>query len=94
MVRLRTCSHAGVVPATVVVQVLELMSSVRDADEDWTGATALMSGATVLEARAVASACVSVDAEPNPWRMPLEDVELPGETVSRLVPSELMAFFT
>ena len=49
-----------------------------------------MSGATVLEARAAASLWVRVDAEPNPWRIPLEDVELPGETVSRLVPSELI----
>ena len=61
---------------------------------DSTGATALMSGATTLDCRAAASASVRVEAVPKPFRTPLEEVVLPGDTVSRLVPRELMADLT
>ena len=84
-VRSRTESHDGVVPTTVVVQFVEPLTS------DWltlcnTGATPLTSGAAVFDDRAVASAMVSVDADPNPPRTP-PLVELPGETISRFPPS-------
>ena len=49
-VRSRTVAQVGVVPLTVVVQVLELTASVSPSAEDLTGATALMSGATVAGA--------------------------------------------
>ncbi len=38
----------------------------------------------------MASVWVRVEAEPNPCRNPLEEVVLPGETVSRLVPRALI----
>jgi hypothetical protein len=34
---------------------------------------------------------VSVEAVPNPPLIPLFEVELPGETVRRLVPSEVIS---
>jgi len=49
-----------------------------------------MSGATTGLASAVASRVVSVDADPRPPRMPLVVVVLPGETMSRLLPSWLI----
>src|SRR5579862_6975878 len=93
-VRLRTVAHDGVVPLTVEVQLLEFAPSVSVAEEDTTGATALMSGATVLDASEAASASVSVEAEPNPPRMPLAEVELPGDTVNRFVPRALISELT
>src|SRR5882757_3809829 len=85
-VRPRTESHDAVVPTTVVVQFVAPLTS------DWLllcrmGATPLTSGADVLDVRAVESAMVSVDADPNPARTPPVD-ELPGDTISRLPPSE------
>ena len=53
------------------------------------GATAVMSGATVCSASAVASPVVSVEAEPKPPRTPLLLVVLPGETMSRLLPERV-----
>ena len=86
--RARTPSQLGVVPTTLVVQlVLPLTSDVCALD---TGATAAMSGAVGAVAKAAASRSVSVDAEPRPPRMPPIEVELPGETISRLLPSELI----
>src|ERR1700679_3430496 len=87
--RLRTVSHDGVVPTTVDVQLLE--PAVRVSEDESTGATALMSGATVFDDKAVASPSVKVEAEPKPPRTPLVVVELPGEMVSRLVPSALIS---
>src|ERR1700691_3831916 len=93
-VRSRTVSHDGLVPFTVLVQLLEFAVSVRVSSDETTGATAAMSGATVLEASAAASPWVRVDWDPNPNRMPAEEVELPGDTVSRLVPRELISELT
>ena len=74
-------------PTTLVVQLVDPMVSVP---EDWlAGATWATSGAATLDPRASASALVSVDAEPNPPRMP-PLVALPGETISRLVPRALI----
>ncbi len=68
----------------MVVQLV--VPATRVSDSEVVGATASMSGATVLEARAVASPTVRVEAEPNPPRIPELEVVLPGETVSRLEP--------
>src|ERR1019366_3328149 len=84
MVRARTDSQDGVVPATVVVQLL--VPATRDCELDVDGATAAMSGATTGDARAAASAWVRVEAEPNPPRRPVVLVVLPGEMINRLVP--------
>src|SRR6478735_3386261 len=84
IVRDRTPAHAAVVPTTEVVHDVEFAINARD--DCLTGATPEMSGATTGEARAVASSAVSVDAEPNPPRIPEEFVALPGETMSRLLP--------
>ena len=65
-----------------------------DADVVDTGATASMSGAAALDRSVSASCSVSVDADPNPPRTPADDVELPGEITSRLVPSALMSSCT
>ena len=54
------------------------------------GATAAMSGATVLLASAAASAR-SGWRRSRAGRTPAQPVELPGETISRLVPSEVIA---
>ena len=90
--RERTVDHAGVVPVSVVVQFVVLTTS--DAEEVETGATVWMSGATCVLASALASCCVSVDAEPKPARVPLVEVELPGETTRMLVPSWLIWSWT
>src|SRR5580765_7224853 len=83
--RPRTDSHCGSVPTTVVVQLVEPLSS--SVLLLWmTGATAAMSGAACFEASASASSVVKVDAEPKPPRTPPK-VLLPGETISRLPPS-------
>ena len=62
----------GVVPTTVVVQLVR--PAIRVSDREVAGATAAMSGATVFDASAVASASVRVEAEPNPPRMPVLEV--------------------
>jgi len=87
-VRARTSSHDGPVPTTEVVQLVE--PAVSDSEVDLIGATAAMSGAATVEARASASSVVSVDAVPNPPLMPPVVVELPGVTISRLLPNELI----
>src|SRR6185312_6135671 len=87
-VRARTESQSGWLPTTEVVQFDE--PAVNGSDVETVGATALMSGATVLSASAAASRTVNVDAEPNPPRMPELLVELPGETISRLLPRALI----
>src|SRR5665647_1820022 len=84
MVRARTDNQEGVVPTTVVVQLLA--PATRDCELEVLGATAAMSGATTGEARACASAWVSVEADPNPPRSPVVLVVLPGEMINRLVP--------
>ena len=91
-VRARTPSHDGVVPTTLVVQLVLPLTS--DASVVETGATAAMSGAVVWSANATASRVVSVEAEPRPPRMPPVVVDEPGETISRLLPSELIWAFT
>ncbi len=75
-------------PTTLVVQFVD--DAVSDAEVDVVGATAAMSGATIFDASAVGVRVVSVDAEPNPPRTPPLLVELPGEMISRLLPSELI----
>ena len=72
----RTAFQLGVVPVSVVVQLVEPLTS--DTDEVDVGATAWMSGAAVLDSSAPASWMVSVDAEPNPPRAPELSVVLPG----------------
>src|SRR5450631_3102612 len=83
-VRARTDIQEGVVPTTEVVQLLD--PATRDCELDVLGATAAMSGATTGEARAAASAWVSVEADPNPPRTPVVLVVLPGEMINKLVP--------
>ena len=90
--RPRTVSHEGSVPTTVVVQLV--VPATRVSDCEVVGATASMSGATVFDARAVASPTVRVEAEPKPPRMPELDVVLPGETVRRLEPSAVISELT
>ncbi len=60
--RFRMASQLGWVPTRLVVQLV--VPAVSDVDVLVAAATALMSGAVVLEVRASASAWVSVDAEP------------------------------
>ena len=67
-VRARTAGQSVVVPTTDVVQFV--VPYVSDCELEMTGATALMSGATTDEDRAVASAIVSVVADPKPPRTP------------------------
>ncbi len=86
--RARTSSHCGVLPTTDVVQLVLPLSI--SSDVLCVGATAAMSGAAVLDFNALASLIVRVDAEPKPPRTPLELVELPGDTMSRLLPSALI----
>ena len=78
-------------PFTVVVQLSELTLSVRVSEADSTAATVAMSGAAVFDDSAPASASVRVEADPKPPRTPELEVELPGATVSRLVPSALIS---
>ena len=86
--RARTGSQSGVVPTTFVVQFV--VPAVSDCEPVTTGATLAMSGATTGLASAVASRVVRVDADPRPPRIPLVVVVLPGETMSRLLPSWLI----
>ena len=58
------------------------------------GATALMSGATIGFDRAATSDVVSVDAVPSASRMPVLEVELPGEIVSTFEPSAVISEVT
>jgi len=60
-------------------------------EDEVDGATAEISGATVFDSSAVASDIVRVDAVPKPARRPVLDVELPGEIVRTLVPSEVIS---
>src|SRR5262249_57491199 len=87
--RERTCCQLAVVPVSTVVQLVVPCTS--DTDDVDTPVTAWMSGATSVDDSAVTSPRVSVEAVPNPPRMPvLESVVLPGETTRTLVPRELM----
>src|SRR5665647_884979 len=86
--RALTWSQSGVVPTTLVVQLV--VPAVSDCDPVTTGATLAMSGATTRLASAVESRIVSVEADPRPPRMPVALVVLPGETISRLLPSWLI----
>ncbi len=86
--RERTSSHDGVVPASWVVQLVVPATSETCAPV--VGATWATSGTTVLSAIEEASCRVSVDALPKPPRTPDDEVLLPGETTSRLLPSELI----
>ncbi len=83
--RFRTDNQDVVVPTRPVVQLVAPATSA--ADDVATGATAATSGATVGSASASASASVRVDAVPKPPRTPEDDVLLPGDTISRLLPS-------
>ncbi len=91
-VRPRTVSHLGVEPWTEVVHVLD--PAVRVSDDDVIGATDLMSGATVGFESAVTSDIVRVDAVPSAWRMPVLEVELPGEIVSTFDPKAVISEVT
>ena len=86
--RERTVDQDGVVPVSVVVQLVS--PTVNDTWAVLVGATASMSGATSEDANASASPAVSVEDEPNPPRTPLLLVVLPGEITSTLVPSSLI----
>src|SRR5664279_2035186 len=86
--RARTSSHEESVPTTDVVQFAD--PAVNACELDLIGATAAMSGAATGDANASASSVVSVDAVPNPPRTPAVVVELPGVTISRLLPRELI----
>src|SRR5664279_4623710 len=61
--RERTTFQLGVVPVSVVVQLVDPLTS--DTDDVEIGATAWMSGAAALDWSARASWTVNVDAEPN-----------------------------
>src|SRR4051812_47917728 len=67
-VRARTVAQSGVVATAMVVQVV--VPAVRTWDDDRTGATLAMSGATLLSARAAASVSVREVADPSPPRTP------------------------
>src|ERR1700737_3012855 len=82
--RPRTVSQEGSVPTAVVVQLV--VPATRLSLIETAGATAAMSGATTLEARAAESPTVRVEADPKPPRIPELDVVLPGVTVRRLEP--------
>ena len=84
-------SQPAVLPETVVLQLLDALTS--DARPWETGATASMSGALCRSCSPVTSAMVSVLALPPPPNTPLETL-LPGEMVSRFVPSEVMRAVT
>ncbi len=84
----RTVNHEAVLPTTEVVQLAEPF--VNGSDEVFTPAMAPMSGAATLEASASASAVVKVETLPNPPRTPVVEVELPGDTISRLLPRALI----
>ena len=86
--RARTCDHCGVLPTTDVVQLVLPLSI--SSEVLCVGATAATSGAAVLDFSAFASLIVKVAADPKPPRTPLELVELPGETMSRLLPNALI----
>ena len=59
------------------------------------GATALMSGATTgLDPAPTTSDVVSVEAVPSASRMPVLEVELPGEMVSTFEPSAVISEVT
>jgi hypothetical protein len=88
----RTASHDGLVPTTVVVQLVVPATNVSDSEV--VGATAAISGATVFDDRAVASPGVRVEADPNPPRMPELEVVLPGEIVRRFEPKAVMSELT
>ena len=79
-------------PATVVVQLAEPLTN--DSDVCLMGATPAMSGVETSDERPIASSNVSVDDEPNPPRTPLEVVALPGDTISRSLPSALICALT
>src|SRR6478672_1328638 len=83
--RERTTDQLGEVPVRVVVQFVEF--STRAADVVETGATDCTSGATERVASAVASCWVNVEADPKPPRVPVVEVELPGDTTRMFVPS-------
>ena len=83
--RPRTVSQEGLLPTTVDIQLF--VPATRLSDAELAGATACTSGATTFEVRAAASPAVNVDAEPNPHRIPDDDVVLPGVTVSRFDPN-------
>ena len=87
-VRERTSSQAGVVPASWVVQLV--VPATSETDEPVVGATRATSGTTEWSAIEAASWRVSVDALPKPPRTPDDEVLLPGETTSRLLPSALI----
>src|SRR3954469_13887326 len=77
--RARTSPQAGVVPTTLVVQLV--LPAASDSLAVDAGATAAMSGATVRLPRASASATVSVEDVPRPPRTPDELVVDPGVTM-------------
>ena len=91
-VRARTASHSGVVPTTDVVQFVEPYT--RLSEVFFTGATPATSGAATGELSAAASATRNVDAEPKPPRTPVVLVALPGDTISKLLPSALICELT
>ena len=64
MVWARTDIQAALLPTTDVVQLD--VPAVSSSALDVVGATALMSGATVFDERALASPMVKVDAPPEP----------------------------
>ena len=68
-------SHPGLLPCTVVDQLVLVLTSV--AVPETTGATAATSGASCLSSSPVTSSMVSVFAEPDPPRTP-KLVVLPG----------------
>jgi hypothetical protein len=90
-VRALAMSHPGELPCTVVDQLELVLTSVAVAST--TGATAATSGTSALSSRPATSCMVSVFAEPDPPRTPKLEV-LPGEIVSRLVPSAAMRELT
>ena len=75
-VRARTPSHDGVVPTTLVVQLV--LPLTRDASVVETGATAAISGAVAWSDNATASRVVSVEAEPRPPRIRRSSSTSPG----------------
>src|ERR1039458_2646007 len=91
-VRLRTVGQDDVVPTICVVQFF--VPAVTFAKVMAVGATAAMSGQSTCEPKSLALAYVNVVSEPKPPCTPPDDVELPGVTMRRLVPSSAIEELT
>ena len=87
--RERTADQLGVVPVSVVVQLVEPIDERRRRGRRRRDRLRRRERRRATPGRR-RPAAVSVDAEPKPPRVPVVLVELPGETTRMLVPSSLI----